>query len=160
MGRHTAVPLETRGLVAEHDPETGRLTVWGAAKVKHFNREVTAALLGLDPESVRLVEVDVGGGFGVRGEVYPEDVLVPFLALTLGRAVKWIEDRAEHLVATNHSREQVHDIAVAARRTARCWPSRIACGATSARTRGHMVSCRRSFPARICPGRTPGTRSR
>ena len=116
VGRHTAVPLETRGLVAEHDPETGRLTVWGAAKVKHFNREVTAALLGLDPESVRLVEVDVGGGFGVRGEVYPEDVLVPFLALTLGRAVKWIEDRAEHLVATNHSREQVHDIAVAARR--------------------------------------------
>ena len=49
VGRHTAVPLETRGLVAEHDPETGRLTVWGAAKVKHFNREVTAALLGLDP---------------------------------------------------------------------------------------------------------------
>jgi len=115
VGRHTAVPMETRGLVAEHDPATGRLTVWGAAKVKHFNRGVIAALLGLDPEAVRLVEVDVGGGFGVRGELYPEDVLVPFLALTLGRPVKWIEDRAEHLVATNHAREQVHDIAVAAR---------------------------------------------
>jgi carbon-monoxide dehydrogenase large subunit len=115
VGRHTGVPLETRGLVAEHDPATGRLTVWGAAKVKHFNRAATATLLGLDPASVRLVEVDVGGGFGVRGELYPEDVLVPFLALTLGRPVKWIEDRAEHLVAANHSREQVHEIAVAAR---------------------------------------------
>jgi aerobic carbon-monoxide dehydrogenase large subunit len=115
VGRHTGVPLETRGLVAEHDAETGRLTVWGAAKVKHFNRTATATLLGLDPEAVRLVEVDVGGGFGVRGELYPEDVLVPFAALKLGRPVKWIEDRAEHLVAANHSREQVHDIAVAAR---------------------------------------------
>ncbi len=147
MGRHTAVPLETRGLVAEHDRETGRLTVWGAAKVKHFNREVTAALLGLDPESVRLVEVDVGGGFGVRGEVYPEDVLVPFLALTLGRAVKWIEDRAEHLVATNHSREQVHEIAVAARRdgTLLAFEDRLWCD-LGAYTRTHGV-----LPA-ILPG--------
>jgi len=115
VGRHTAVPMETRGLVAEHDPETGRLTIWGAAKVKHFNRGVIANLLGLEPEAVRLVEVDVGGGFGVRGELYPEDVIVPFLALSLGRPVKWIEDRAEHLVATNHAREQIHEIAVAAR---------------------------------------------
>ena len=114
VGRHTAVPLETRGLVAEYDRATGRLTIWGAAKVKHFNRGAIAALLGLDPENVRLVEVDVGGGFGVRGELYPEDLLVPYLALTLGRPVKWIEDRAEHLVATNHAREQVHEIAVAA----------------------------------------------
>jgi carbon-monoxide dehydrogenase large subunit len=115
VGRHTAVPLETRGLVAEHDRGTGRLTVWGAAKVKHFNRLATATLLGLDPAAVRLVEVDVGGGFGVRGELYPEDLLVPFLAMTLGRPVKWVEDRAEHLVATNHSREQVHEVVVAAR---------------------------------------------
>ena len=115
VGRHTAVPMETRGLVAEHDAATGRLTLWGAAKVKHFNRGVIAALLGFDPTEVRLVEVDVGGGFGVRGELYPEDVLVPFLAQELGRPVKWIEDRAEHLVATNHAREQVHEIAVASR---------------------------------------------
>jgi aerobic carbon-monoxide dehydrogenase large subunit len=115
VGRHTAVPMETRGLVAEHDAARGRLTVWGAAKVKHFNRGVIATLLGLDPGDVRLIEVDVGGGFGVRGELYPEDVLVPFLARELGRPVKWVEDRAEHLVATNHAREQVHEIAVAAR---------------------------------------------
>ena len=94
------------------------------AKVKHFNRGVLAELLGLALDDVRLVEVDVGGGFGVRGELYPEDVLVPFAALRLGRPVKWIEDRAEHLVATNHARGQVHDIEVAA--TARGPPARAA----------------------------------
>ena len=112
--RHTAVPLETRGLLADFDPTTGVLTVWGAAKVKHFNRDAIASLLGLDPVAVRLVEVDVGGGFGVRGELYPEDVLVPFAALHVGQPVKWIEDRAEHLVATNHARAQVHEIEVTA----------------------------------------------
>ncbi len=112
--RHTAVPLETRGLVADFDPVAGVLTVWGAAKVKHFNRDAIASLLGLDPNAVRLVEVDVGGGFGVRGELYPEDVLVPLAALRLGRPVKWVEDRAEHLVATNHARAQVHEIEVTA----------------------------------------------
>jgi carbon-monoxide dehydrogenase large subunit len=111
--RQTGAPLETRGLLAVPGDD-GRLTLWGAAKVKHFNRGAIAVMLGLDPAALRLVEVDVGGGFGVRGEVYPEDALVPWAALRLGRPVKWIEDRAEHLVATNHAREQVHDVAVAA----------------------------------------------
>ncbi len=111
--RLAATPLETRGLLVEPHG-SGRLTIWGAAKVKHFNRTALAELLELDPADLRLVEVDVGGGFGVRGELYPEDVLVPWAALRLGRPVKWIEDRAEHLVATNHAREQVHDVAVAA----------------------------------------------
>ena len=82
--------------------------------MKHFNRGAIAALLGIEPEAVRLVEVDVGGGFGVRGELYPEDVLIPFAARLLGRPVKWIEDRAEHLVAANHAREQVHEIEITA----------------------------------------------
>ncbi len=112
--RHTAVPMETRGLVADFDAAVGVLTVWGAAKVKHFNRDAIASILGLDPNAVRLVEVDVGGGFGVRGELYPEDVLIPLAAQRLGRPVKWIEDRAEHLVATNHAREQVHEIEITA----------------------------------------------
>ena len=112
MHRHTGVPLETRGLVAELDD--GRLTVWGAAKVKHFNRAVLAEMLGLPADALRLVEVNVGGAFGVRGEFYPEDYLVPLAARRTGRAVKWIEDRYEHFVATNHAREQVHEIEVAA----------------------------------------------
>jgi carbon-monoxide dehydrogenase large subunit len=106
VGRHTAVPLETRGLVADHDAALDRLTIWGATKVPHFNRRVIAGLLGMDEGRVSLRSTDAGGGFGVRGELYPEDVLVPYLARLLGRPVKWIEDRAEHLVATNHSRQQ------------------------------------------------------
>ena len=115
--RQTAVPIETRGLVAE--PVADGVTLWGAAKVKHYNRAAIAELLGLDPVSVRLVEVDVGGGFGVRGELYPEDVLVCFAALRTGRPVKWIEDRSEHLVATNHGRGQVHELELAATRDGR-----------------------------------------
>ena len=112
LPRQTGVPLETRGLLAE--PGEAGLTVWGAAKVKHFNREALAELLGVEAATIRLVEVDVGGGFGVRGELYPEDVLIPAAALRLGRPVKWVEDRAEHLVATNHARCQVHELEVAA----------------------------------------------
>jgi len=106
VGRHTGVPLETRGLVADHDAALGRLTIWGATKVAHFNRRVLAGLLGMDEGRITLRSTDAGGGFGVRGEFYPEDFLVPYLARALGRPVKWIEDRAEHLVATNHSRQQ------------------------------------------------------
>lgn len=103
--RHTALPMETRGLVADFDPATGRLVVTGATKVPFFNRKALAGMLGLDPGAVDLIEVDVGGGFGVRGEIYPEDFLVPFASKMLGRPVKWIEDRREHLMACNHSRE-------------------------------------------------------
>ena len=113
LARQTAAPLETRGLVAEPHAD-GSLTLWGAAKVKHFNRAAIAAALQMPPEQLRLIEVDVGGGFGVRGELYPEDILVPLLARRVGRPVRFIEDRAEHLVAANHARAQVHELEVAA----------------------------------------------
>ncbi len=112
--RHTGMPMETRGLVAEYNRGTKVLTVWGPTKVPYFNRSVLASLLGLPEHSVHFIEPDVGGGFGVRGEFYPEDFLVPFLALSLGRPVKWIEDRREHFLATNHSREQQWEVEVAA----------------------------------------------
>ncbi len=104
--RHGAVPLEPRCLIAEYDAGGAALTVWGAAKVKHFNRRILATLLDVAPESIRCIEGDVGGGFGARGEFYPEDYLIPWLAIELGRPVKWVEDRRENLVALNHSREQ------------------------------------------------------
>jgi len=111
--RHGAVPLEPRGLLAE--AKDGRLTVWGAAKVVHTNKRILATLLDLSEKQVRLVELDVGGGFGGRGEFYPEDFLVPFCALRQQRPVAWTEDREENLRALNHSREQVHDVEVALR---------------------------------------------
>lgn len=113
--RHAAVPLEPRGLIAEVEPRSGRLTLWGAAKVVHTNRKILAQLLRWPLERIRFVELDVGGAFGARGEFYPEDLIVPFAALRVKRAVAWTEDRAENLRALNHSREQLHDVEVALR---------------------------------------------
>jgi carbon-monoxide dehydrogenase large subunit len=101
--RHSALPMEPRGFVADWDG--ARLTLYGAAKVAFPNRRILAKQLGLPEAAVRMVENDVGGGFGVRGEFYPEDFLIAFAARRLGRPVKWIEDRREHLVATNHARD-------------------------------------------------------
>ncbi len=108
--RHTGVPMETRGLTAAYDPATGVLHLWGVAKVPHYNRCVLADLLGYPEHLIHFVELEVGGGFGVRGEFYPEDLVIPWAARRLGRPVQWIEDRREHLMATNHSRQQYHDI--------------------------------------------------
>ena len=114
--RHTGNPMETRGLAASHDPGRNELTVWGPTKVPHFNRAVLSSLLGLPEHRIHFVEPDVGGGFGIRGEFYPEDFLVPFAAMKLGRPVKWIEDRREHLMAANHSREVRCELELAIRR--------------------------------------------
>ena len=71
----------------------------------HYHRRVLARLLGLPVHRITMRDTDAGGNFGVRGDFFPEDFLVPFLAIRTGRPVKWTEDRAEHLVATNHARE-------------------------------------------------------
>jgi len=76
VGRHTAVPMETRGALADFDPSSGILTMKGAAKVPHYNRDQVARMLDLPGDMVHLIQGHVGGGFGVRGELYPEDVLV------------------------------------------------------------------------------------
>ena len=106
IGRHSGVPMETRGAIARHDAARDVLELYGAAKVPHWNRDTLARMLGRPPSSVHLFEGHVGGGFGIRGELYPEDVLVCLAALRLGVPVKWIEDRREHLIAANHSRQQ------------------------------------------------------
>ena len=113
IGRHGAVPLEPRALLADPEPATGRLSIFGMTKVPVFNRDLLASLLGMDETLIHVHAVDAGGGFGARGEFYPEDFLIPWLARTLQRPVMWVEDRAEHLVAVNHSRQQVHRIAAA-----------------------------------------------
>ena len=113
IGRHSGVPLEPRCLLAVPAGDRGSLDIFGMTKVPVFNRDLLARLLGLDETLIHVHGVDAGGGFGVRGEFYPEDFLIPWLALTMGRPVKWSEDRAEHLVAVNHSRQQYHRIAAA-----------------------------------------------
>src|SRR6202022_1086300 len=113
---YTALPMEPRGLLAEWDGAQGRMTLLGAAKGPFFNRDALAAVLGLAPTHVDLIENDVGGGFGARGEFYPEDFLIPFAARLTGRPVKWIEDRRENLLATNHDRAAECELEIACAR--------------------------------------------
>jgi carbon-monoxide dehydrogenase large subunit/6-hydroxypseudooxynicotine dehydrogenase subunit gamma len=113
IGRHSGVPLETRGAIGRYIAETDMLEMYGAAKVPHWNRDQLAKMFGRTAANTNLFEGHVGGGFGIRGEMYPEDVLVCLAALRLGRPVKWIEDRREHLIAANHSRQQTHHIRAA-----------------------------------------------
>src|SRR6516164_1944026 len=115
--RHAAMFMEPRGFVADWDGQT--LTVWGAAKTAWYNRRLLAALLRLPVEAVDLIEVDVGGGFGSRGEFYPEDYLIPAAAKLIGRPVKWNEDRRKHMMVANHAREVECDVEIAATRDGR-----------------------------------------
>ena len=113
IGRHSGVPLETRGAIGRYDAARDVLELHGAAKVPHRNRETLAQMFGRSTAALHLYEGHVGGGFGIRGEIYPEDVLVLIAALRLGRPVKWLEDRREHLMAANHSRQQWHRVRAA-----------------------------------------------
>ncbi len=112
-GRHYGLTLEPRGVMAEWDAARGRLTVSGAAKVPFFNRRILAKQINLPEDSIDMVENDVGGGYGARGEFYPEDFLIPFAARHVNRPVKWIEDRRENLMAMNHARETEAELEVA-----------------------------------------------
>jgi CO/xanthine dehydrogenase Mo-binding subunit len=113
IGRHSGIPLETRGSVARHDAARDMLEMYGAAKRPHWVRDHIAQALGRPKSSMHTFEGHNGGGFGIRGELYPEDVLVCAAALRLGRPVKWIEDRREHLISANHSRQQRHHVRAA-----------------------------------------------
>ena len=112
VGRAGGQPMETRGLVAEYNAMAGLLTVWASSQVPHQVRQFICDLLGLEPHRVRVLAPDVGGGFGAKLIVYPEDVLIPLLALRLGRPVRWLEDRVEHMLTATQERTQVHTVEV------------------------------------------------
>src|SRR3989440_6667067 len=112
IGRAGGQPMETRGLIAEYNAMAGLLTVWASSQVPHQVRQFVCDLLNLPPHRVRVVAPDVGGGFGAKLIVYPEDVLIPFLALRFGRPVRWVEDRLEHMLTATQERTQVHSVSV------------------------------------------------
>jgi carbon-monoxide dehydrogenase large subunit len=111
--RHSAVCLEPRGLLATWDGAKTKLTVEGAAKVPFQSRRTIAKNMDLPEDCIDMIEGDTGGGFGVRGEFHPEDFLIPWTARKLGRPVKWVEDRRENLLASNHSREIEAELEIA-----------------------------------------------
>src|SRR6202041_1832268 len=113
VGRHSGVPLETRGAIGRYDAARGILELHGAAKVPPRNQELLSRMLKIPPSGIHVHESHVGGGFGIRGELYPEDVLVCVAAKRFNRAVNWLGARREHLIAANHSRQQLHKIRAA-----------------------------------------------
>ena len=111
--RVSGQPMETRGVVASWDPALERLTVWLSTQAVHHAREHLALILGLDFDQVRVVAPDVGGAFGTKEHLYPDEVLACAASMRLGQPVKWIEDRYEHFTATLHARDQDHDALLA-----------------------------------------------
>src|SRR5262247_3534965 len=107
--RLSAAPIETRGVLAYRDRSSGVLVVSSSTQSPYTLRDVVATALGLPVEEVRVVVPDVGGGFGPKGPIYPEEILVAAAAHRLGRPVKWIESRRESLACLGHDREQNHD---------------------------------------------------
>jgi len=114
--RYTGMPLETRGVAADYDAGTGQLTLWSSTQWPHTLRDGLRDVLRLPEHRIRVVAPDVGGGFGVKQEIYPEEVVLARLAMLLRGRVKWIETRREHLTTAAHAREQWHDVELAARR--------------------------------------------
>jgi carbon-monoxide dehydrogenase large subunit len=110
--RQTAAPLEGRGGVADWNPAEGKLTLWSGTQVPHLARHGLAGILGLPENRIRLIAPDVGGGFGVKAILYPEDAALCLLAMRLGRPVKWVEQRREGFMASAHARD--HHYAVRA----------------------------------------------
>ena len=111
--RLAAMPIECRGVLAQYDRDAGMLTVWASIQNPYSQRDVIARVLGLPAERVRVIVPDVGGAFGPKGQVYADEVLVALAAFRLGRPVKWIETRREHVAAVGHDREQLHEAAIA-----------------------------------------------
>lgn len=111
-----SIPMECRGVAAQWDDATGTLNVWSTSQIYYMLRDTIARLLDLPSERVRVIARDVGGGFGPKAPVYPEDIIVAVAAYRMRRPVRWIETRSENLLAQSHSGAQVHDVRVAARR--------------------------------------------
>jgi carbon-monoxide dehydrogenase large subunit len=110
LHRGAGMAMETRAILARWDTDLGQLTVWSTTQAPHILRRLLTRYLRLPEHAVRVVTQDIGGGFGPKAIVYSEDVLVPLLARTLGRPVRFVETRREHLLAVTQERDQWHDV--------------------------------------------------
>jgi carbon-monoxide dehydrogenase large subunit len=110
------IAIETRGVLADYKTFAGKLTVWSSTQIPHFVKVWLAVILGIPESNVRVVAPEVGGGFGSKIRVYPEEILTALASRRLGRPVKWIEDRNENVKATHHGRDQIWDVEIAAKK--------------------------------------------
>jgi CO/xanthine dehydrogenase Mo-binding subunit len=113
LHRGAGMAMETRGIAARWDADLGQMTVWSTTQSPQILRRILARYLGIGEHAVRIVTRDIGGGFGPKGIVYAEDILIPLLARTLGRPVRCLETRHEHLLAATQERDQRHEVELA-----------------------------------------------
>jgi carbon-monoxide dehydrogenase large subunit len=112
MHRYSGTPLETRGILAYFDESQKKLKIYTSKQDPHVQKEFIANYLGLSEDKIQVICPDIGGGFGIKLNFYPEDVVIPYLALKLRKPIKWVETRREHLQASTHARELKHEIKV------------------------------------------------
>jgi aerobic carbon-monoxide dehydrogenase large subunit len=113
--RLTPMPIEPRGVVASYHAGEGTLTVWTSTQIPHLLRTLLPGMIGIAENHLRIVAPEVGGGFGAKRNLYPEEALVAHLAMRLRAPVKWIESRRENAASTTHGRDQIGDYEVAVR---------------------------------------------
>ncbi len=105
--------MECRGSVARYDPLRETFTMWSSCQAPHSHRSVLVYLLGLDEAQIRVIVPNIGGGFGPKLLFYPEDAVISAATMLLGKPVKWVEDRREHLITTTQERDQFWDVEMA-----------------------------------------------
>ncbi len=109
--------MEPRAAVAQYNPATEELTLWATTQNPHIHRLLMSGILGIPEHRLRVVAIDVGGGFGSKIACYPDEVVVAYAARALGRPVKWTETRQENFIAASHGRDHVHEVEIAGTRT-------------------------------------------
>jgi len=114
--RYSPTPIENRGVVASYDREKDYLTVWASTQFPHVMRTFLSEVLGFPENRIRVIAPNVGGGFGIKSAIFPDEVSVVILSMKLGRPVKWVEERREHLMVAGHERQQVHEIECAVKK--------------------------------------------
>lgn len=111
--RYSPTPMENRGILASYDKDRDFLTVWASTQFPHVLRTFLSETIGYPENHIRVIAPNVGGGFGIKSAVFPDEVTVVMLSMKLGRPVKWVEERREHLMVAGHERQQVHYVEVA-----------------------------------------------
>ncbi|MFS8512288.1 MAG: xanthine dehydrogenase family protein molybdopterin-binding subunit [Planifilum fulgidum] len=109
-------PMEPRSAVAKYNPSTGEMTIWCTTQNPHIHRFILSGVLGIPESKLQVVAPDVGGGFGCKIPVYPDEALAGYVARDLRRPVKWTEERRENFVATTHGRDMILDVELAGMR--------------------------------------------
>ncbi len=151
--RVASIFLETRAVLAHYDPNLAEMTVWVSAQAPHRIRTTVAGLLGMPENAIRVIAPDVGGGFGSKGGVYSEYQFAAAASHHLGRPVKWIETRSEHMATTNHGRDQIQHLEAAVSADGKIEGLRVKvlsnCGAYGGATVGQRTGIMSSGPYQI-----------